>query len=117
MPADIDFPPQLPQKILLGYTDRQASNKIATDMDTGAQKERRRFTGVPRYITNARLYVTKVEKVAFRDFYEQYSASEFNWIDPDDGSACVCRLLGEPEFVRINPDKFEANFSFVVLPS
>lgn len=116
MPADIDFPPTLPQKILLGYSDTPMSNKIASDMDTGATKERRRFTAVPRYITNARLYLSKVQKIAFRDFYSQYSAAEFNWIDPDDGSACICRLLGEPQFARIEPDRFEANFSFVVLP-
>jgi len=118
--AAIDFPLTLPQNILVGYNDTQPQNAQASEMDTGPVKLRTRFTGVPRYITNARLVLTKAEKRIFRDFYELFSGTEFNWIDPDDTppSACECRfLMGQPPmFDRIDPDRFIATFAFEILP-
>jgi hypothetical protein len=110
--------PPLPfkQSIQLNYRDRQNDNTIRTEFDAGVDQVRALYSGVPRIISNAQMALSLADKTTLGDFYKLVGAARFDWIDPDDLSACECRFLSPPEFDRISPTHFMATFTFEILP-
>ena len=87
-----------------GYRRRLPSVGIATRMESGARKRRRRFTAAPVPITMPFL-MTAAERGLFETFFNDTlkgGTLAFDWIVPDTGAAATFAFVNPaepPEFV------------------
>lgn len=109
------WPLSLPQSLLLNYSETALPNTIATEMDAGPPKVRKRYQSQIRRFSGA-LYMTVDQKKTFRDFHEE-TVSEFDWKDPTDNTPAECRFIQPmPTYQRIAPHLFLVTFAFEILP-
>ena len=96
-------------KMPIGSPETEASGTIATDMDQGPAKHRRRFTATPLYVKPdvARYVFTVAQRSTLRTLYTTGTNSgvdTFTWVDPLPGlGSKTCRFLDgvPPAFIAI----------------
>lgn len=100
------------------YGESFKDNVIRSDMDTGEQKTRQRYTRIQRMLKLSYL-MTDAQKTAFTTFYTAIKggALPFNFAEPIGGSAIVVRMTGAvsgPTFVTNN--LWRVQFEVEVMP-
>lgn len=99
------WPATLPQSLMMPLSRERQSGKIRSQMDTGAPKQRARFTATVKNF-DAVLFMTGAQLATFDTFYETtlgQGAASFTWVDPVTGSSATLRFRGEPKDELIKP--------------
>lgn len=99
------WPASLPQSVLADVSRKRQSGMIRSQMDTGAAKQRKRFTAVVRQY-QASMILTGAQLATFDSFYESdlgQGATSFTWIDPVTDASCSLRFMADPEVSMVKP--------------
>ena len=94
------WPATLPQTVLRTLTRKRQPGKLRSPMDTGAVKQRARFTASVKTFEASEI-MTGAQLTTFYNFYEDdlgHGALSFTWVDPITDVATTLRFgEGEPE--------------------
>lgn len=80
-----------------GFKETPPDRLIRTQMETGADKLRRRFTNAPRPL-NFKLFLTDAQVATLDAFYLANDAIRFNFTDPRTDTSVKARFLSPPEY-------------------
>lgn len=104
--ADVSWPETLPQYFLLsGYTETLPDNMIASKIDVGRQKRRKRYTVANTTITG-NIALTATQKATLETFYNVTLGGgvlAFDWVNP------VTQVAYEFQFKANTPPKITPN--------
>ena len=110
----------LPQSPLnRGYSEESPDNLIRTNMDTGADKVRRRTTsGVRKYKMS--FLMSKAQVATLETFYHTTTnggADKFTFDDPRTGvTSANYRFTGSPKYSSMNGDFYQVAIGMELLP-
>jgi hypothetical protein len=119
--ADIDWPSNIPQVFQKNsFDEAPRSGVIRTEMETGAQKVRRRFTATVTEWAGS-MIMTTAELTSFRTFYKTtsaYGSLRFNFPDQFNlsGPTVEARFLvdGNPYSIRQDGETLDWEVSFTL---
>ena len=106
--ANPQWPAGLPDLVeRQGYREGLKAGAIATRMDSGRKKRRRRFTNTPSDI-DIPLKMTLAEKATFYSFWDNdiaFGALPFDWVRPSDSTnvTFAFREPQRPSFIEPEP--------------
>lgn len=115
----VDWPVTLPQSPLVaGYQEQPENTMLRTDMETGAAKQRRRFTAAPRNIAMS-IMLTDAQMDIFEDFFFndiKGGSISFEWVHPRTGDPATFRFTQMPTYQEITPFLYQVNLPLERLP-
>lgn len=118
--ANVVWPDDLPQTPMFeNYQESPPALVLRTQMETGAAKQRRRYTaGVrPMRLT---LVLTDEELARLDLFFMddcEGGADRFEWIHPRTGELAIFRFTEPPKYTPVAPDLWKAQLPVELLPS
>tara|TARA_Y100000114_G_C11702584_1_gene299185 strand:+ start:78 stop:443 length:366 start_codon:yes stop_codon:yes gene_type:complete len=110
------WPASLPQTVLASATRTRQAGKIRSGMDTGAPKQRQRFTATVKNY-DVEIIVTGAQLATFDTFYKttiNNGTDSFTWTDPFTGASATLRFREEPSETVIKPDSTANNRLFKI---
>ncbi len=117
------WPAELPAIPVAGYQEKPPDTTLRTPMDSGAAKQRRRFTANVRPIVSM-LLLNETELRIFDDFYVsdlQGGALPFEWVHPryaDQSPAplALFRFSKLPQYSSVGLDLYQVQIELEILP-
>jgi len=116
--ATVTWPTTLPVSPDTQYGESYKDNVIRSDMDTGLQKTRQRYTRQQRMLQLSYV-LNDAQRLAFASFFASIKggALPYNMADPVSGSSIVVRMTGAvsgPSYISKNI--WRVQFEVEVLP-
>lgn len=118
--ADIDWPATLPQYLMInGFSQKFADNMLASSVDVGISKRRKRYTVAKKPVTGS-IYITSEQKTILEDFYDVSLGGgvlRFNWVDPITQDEVEMRFADNkpPEITPNGPINFFAKLELEII--
>ena len=113
------WPTTLPDSLLRkSYAESCPDNTLATNMDVGPAKKRRRATSAVVPVSGS-IFVTLEQLAVFKEFYNTTLLSgslRFSWIHPMDQTALEFRFAGEPPGWQDKGDGFIVRLNLEIMP-
>ncbi len=116
--ATITWPPGLPQKPLLGWSEKLPEATIRTDTDSGPAKLRRRFTAATRDVSLP-MALTETEATILDDFYvddAKMGSLRFDWTHPRTGVATEFRFREPPNLTEPANGLYNVTLALEIMP-
>lgn len=117
--ANAVWPVDLPQKFLLGASERLPNNVISSQTDAGIPKIRRRFTSAIKTYRGS-VIMTAEQRDLLEDFFRNTlkdGSLSFEWRHPTQGVQTFRFTPGEPPEVLYSwPGKVNVSIALEILP-
>ena len=121
MTSNIDWPAQLPQELSQsGYQEGLASNIIRSQVDSGPEKRRKRFTAATRPL-QGQMQMTRAQLNTLETFFNEtvnYGANAFDFPKPgfEDGSTYCVAFRAPPNWINVGGDVYRVSLDFEIQP-
>lgn len=113
------WPPSLPQSPESdGYAESPPNVMLASKMDAGPEKRRRRFTAGVRPL-HCRMLIRRADVETLDEFYLTTLAGgtlTFDWTHPRTGAAATCAFTGQPKYTARGYDAWYVDFDYEIRP-
>ena len=101
-----------------GYNESNQDPLIRTEMDSGPEHVRQRFTAVETQ-TQGIMYLTTAQVTTLETFYKttsRYGSILFNWTHPRTGATVEARFKAPPVFVPLSKELIQVNLAIDIIP-